>query len=60
MRDEPIEAWMDATSALMGLPVDSGNRAEVLSNLRRLADLAARLEAVALDPEVEPLVVFVR
>jgi hypothetical protein len=33
---------------------------EVVANLERLAAIAAKLEAVQLEPSVEPLTVFVR
>lgn len=55
-----IEAWVDAAAPLLGLPVDEHNRAEVVANLQRLGAIAARLEAVELEPAVEPLPVFVR
>jgi hypothetical protein len=55
-----IEAWIDAGAPMLGLPVTPGNRLQVVGNLERLAVIAARLDAVALEPEVEPLPVFVR
>jgi hypothetical protein len=55
-----IEAWVDAGALMLGLPVTPENRPQVLANLERLALIAARLDAVALEPETEPLPVFVR
>lgn len=55
-----IEAWIDAGAAMLGLPVTPSNRQQVADNLERLAAIAARLDAVELEPEVEPLPVFVR
>jgi hypothetical protein len=60
MERERVEAWVDAGSAMLGLPVTPANRAEVVANLERLAAIAAALDAVPLGAEVEPLTVFVR
>ena len=60
MDPDPIDAWVDAGAVLLGLPVDEHNRARVLTNLRQIRSIAAALEAVPLEPAVEPLQVFVR
>jgi len=60
MDDARLGAWLDAGAVALRLPVDETNRAAVLLNLQRLAAIAARLEAVELEPAVEPVVVFVR
>jgi len=57
---ERVGRWVDAGAALLGLPVTEFNRAEVVLNLERIAAIAARLESIGLEPEVEPLTVFVR
>ncbi len=55
-----VGRWVDAGSAMLGLPVTGDNRAEVVLNLERIAAIAARLESIPLEPDVEPLTVFVR
>lgn len=60
MDSERIGEWVDAGASLLGLPVDADNRADVVLNLQRIAAIVEGLEAVELEPSVEPLPVFVR
>jgi hypothetical protein len=59
---EAIVAWVRAGATVLGLPAATAaaHEAEVVANLERLAAIAETLEAVDLDPSVEPLTVFVR
>ena len=60
MERDQIVAWVRAGAALMQLPAALADEAEVVANLERLAAIAGALERIELDPEVEPLTVFVR
>lgn len=60
MDRDAIEAWVDSGAAMLGLPVTPANRPQVVDNLARLAAIAARLDALDVEPELEPLTVFVR
>ena len=51
-------ALIAAMAPLLRLDLDDASRAQVLVHLRIAADLAAKLEAVALDDEAEPAPVF--
>ena len=60
MERDLVVAWVRAGAAMMQLPAALADEAEVVANLERLAAIAEALERVELDPEVEPLTVFVR
>ena len=60
MTRETVLAWVRAGSALMGLDAVAADEAAVAEQFERLAGIAAKLEAIDLEPEVEPLVRFVR
>ncbi|MEI7447010.1 MAG: AtzG-like protein [Burkholderiales bacterium] len=60
MDREAIVAWVRAGATMMALPAATADEAAVVENLERLAAIAAALERVELEPEVEPLPVFVR
>jgi hypothetical protein len=53
------EAYVDATAALLGLPIAPEYRAGVLRYFGIAADLAALVMAMPLGPEDEPAEVFV-
>ena len=54
-----LEAYLDAASAIVGLPIASEYRAEVLTNLQRTAAIAAAvLEFPLADEEAEAASVF--
>ena len=60
MQPEPVVAWVRAASELMGLEAARADEAAVVVQFERLAGIAAKLEALELGVEVEPLVRFVR
>lgn len=52
------EAYIDAASRLIGLPIDRAHRAGVLLNLERIAQMAALVMDFPLPEECEPAPVF--
>lgn len=52
------EAYVDATAALVGIPLDPAQRPGVVLNVARLAEMAALLMAFSLPDEAEPAPVF--
>ncbi|MDR3408746.1 MAG: DUF4089 domain-containing protein [Methylovirgula sp.] len=56
--DATLEAWCAAAAALRDLPIDKGDPAEIIANLRVIARQIALIEAVALDDLAEPAPVF--
>ena len=52
------EAYVDAVSRLIGLPIDPAHRAGVLLNLERIAQMAALVTDFPLPEETEPAPVF--
>jgi len=56
--DAILEAWRDAAAALRDLPIDTGDPAEIINNLRIIARQIALIETVALDDFVEPAPIF--
>ena len=52
------ETYVDASAALVGLPIDPAHRPGVILNLERLAQLAALLMEFPLTNEAEPAPVF--
>ena len=61
MENDPahIAAYVDATAALLRLPVDASRRAAVIATMQRLAAFSADVAAVELPPEIELAGVFV-
>jgi len=53
-----IEAYVDATSAALGLRLRPDHRTGVLRYLALAAEFAAVVDAVPLDPHHEPAVAF--
>jgi hypothetical protein len=60
MDRESIVTWVRAGAAMLELPAATRDEDAVVANLERLAQIAAALDAFELDPQVEPLPVFVR
>ncbi|HEV8680524.1 MAG TPA: DUF4089 domain-containing protein [Stellaceae bacterium] len=60
MADRPFDAavYVDATAALIGLPLDSTHRPGVVINMQRIAEMAALVMAFPLPDDVEPAPVF--
>jgi len=59
MTPEQIEAYVDASATALDLQLHPEHRAGVLRYFALAADMAALLDAVQLDPHVEPAVNFV-
>jgi hypothetical protein len=54
-----IDAYVDATAALLAIPLDAEHRAATIAVMHRIAAFAADLDAVELGPEIEIAGVFV-
>lgn len=52
-------AYVRASAAVLGLPLDDAQVLRVASHLQRTAAMAAMLEAVDLPPEAEPPQLYV-
>jgi hypothetical protein len=60
MRDSPdTAAFAEAAAAMLGLDLTPERRGPVLMHLKIAAEMAAKLDAVALDDEAEPAPVYV-
>jgi hypothetical protein len=58
MQDETaLAAWCDAMAGVLNLPIDRGDRAEIIANLRLIARQMAIVAEVVLD-DAEPAPVF--
>ena len=53
-----IEAYVDATAQLIGLPLDPAHRPGVVLNLGRIAQMAALVMDFPLPEETEPAPVY--
>lgn len=58
MTDEQVLAYVNATAALLELPLDAARAQAVAAHLGRTAALARMLDAVAMGAEVEPAEVY--
>ncbi len=60
MADRPFDAaaYVDAATALIGLPLDPAHRPGVILNIERIAEMAALVMAFPLPEETEPAPVF--
>jgi hypothetical protein len=59
MKDETaLAAWCDAMAGVLELPIERGDRAEIIANLRLIAKQMAIVADVALDDAAEPAPVF--
>jgi hypothetical protein len=59
--NEPFDpaAYTAVVAPLLGLELGEESRGPVVTHLRIAAEMAARLEAVALDDDAEPAPVFI-
>jgi hypothetical protein len=58
MEDQAVNAWCDALAVLLELPIERGDRAEIVANLRLIARQMALVSEVALDDLAAPTPVF--
>jgi hypothetical protein len=59
MTDEiQLAAWCDAMAALLDLPIEHGDRVEIIANLRIIARQMKLVDEIALDNLAEPAPVF--
>ncbi len=59
MDDEAaFAAWCDAIAALLELPIETGDRAEIIANLRVIARQMKLIADFRLDDLAEPAAVF--
>lgn len=59
MDDEtPFALWCEAMAALLDLPIEEGNRAEIIANLRVIARQMKLVDDIPLGDESEPASVF--
>ena len=58
MTDAEIEAFMDASAAMLGIAIDPAWRAAVKANLAMSFRMAALMDGFALEDEAEPAPVF--
>jgi hypothetical protein len=56
--DASIAAWCDAMAALLDLPIDAGDRTEVIANLRVIARQMKLVGDFPLEDRAEPAPVF--
>lgn len=56
--DAVLAAWCDATASLLGLPIELGDRATILVNLRFIASQMKFLADFPLDQHIEPANIF--
>jgi hypothetical protein len=53
-----LSAWCDAMAELLDLPIASGDRAEIIANLRVLARQMQLVADFPLDDRIEPGAIF--
>ena len=59
MDDEAsLTAWCDAMAALRDLPIEAGDRAEIIANLCFIARQMKLIEKFPLDDRAEPGAIF--
>lgn len=59
MQDETVlAAWCDAMAGVLELPIERGDRAEIIANLRLIAKQMAIVAEVTLEDFAEPAPVF--
>jgi hypothetical protein len=56
--DASLAAWCEAMAALLDLPIDASDRAEVITNLRVIARQMKLIEDFPLDDRAEPAPIF--
>lgn len=58
MDDEALSAWCDAMAAVLDLPIEEGERAEIIANLRVIGRQMKLVDDVALEDRAEPAAVY--
>lgn len=58
MTTDPLDAYIDAVSAALNLPIDDAWREAVRANLKVTLTMARRVEEFALPDALEPAPVF--
>lgn len=58
MDEASLAAWCSAMAALLDLPIEAADRAEVIANLRVIARQMQRVAEFPLDDRSEPAPVF--
>ncbi|MFZ0728613.1 MAG: DUF4089 domain-containing protein [Methylovirgula sp.] len=53
-----LAAWCDTMAELLDLPIATGDRAEIIANLRVLAQLMQLVADFSLDDRAEPAPIF--
>lgn len=53
-----IELWCDSVAALLALPIEAGDRAVILTNLKFIASQIALLDGFPLGDEIESAAIF--
>jgi hypothetical protein len=56
--DDDLRAWCDAMAALLDLPIERGDRAEIINNLRIIARQMTLVDEIACHDLAEPAPVF--
>lgn len=56
--DASLAAWCEAMAALLDLPIEAGDRAEIIANLRVIVRQMKLVEDFPLDDRAEPAPVF--
>jgi hypothetical protein len=57
-KPDPLDRFIDAAAAALGLPVEDGWRPAIAANLRVTLEHAASVEAFALADDAEPSPIF--
>jgi hypothetical protein len=58
MIDDDLYAWCDAIAVLLDLPIERGDRSEIINNLRIIARQMALVDEIEFPGLVEPAPVF--
>jgi hypothetical protein len=54
-KDDKFQMWCDSMAALLALPIEAGDRAVILTNLKFIA---SQIDSYPLGDEIEPAPVF--
>ncbi len=58
MDDDTLAAWCDAMAALLDLPIEAGDRAEIIANLRVISQQMKLVADFPLEDRAEPAAIF--
>jgi hypothetical protein len=58
MQSDALNLWCDAIATLLDLPIERGDRAEIIANLRLIARQIAIVAEVTVDDFAEPAPIF--